>query len=286
MRPKKLFGWMLMVHHKRTPGASPSTFRWASQSTATFDDAVIVEGSDTRQKRLDERLRSVGFDPSELHDDRLAGSAAVRTYRSFVLPKSEKARAIADQPQRAATVAAQISYLARETIAKQTTWLVNRDTQERRTRHPVTIILDGLRSGENVGNILRTAETAGASVIACGTTPRPPHPAVLKAACNAAEKVDFHVVPDARTLVTNLQNQNVTVWALETTTNATSLFDMEVEPKSSLALVFGNELMGISPDVITLCDATVAIPTFGTKNSLNVASAVAVTVFEVLRQWY
>mmetsp|Transcript_13390 Transcript_13390/g.42317 ORF Transcript_13390/g.42317 Transcript_13390/m.42317 type:complete len:288 (+) Transcript_13390:72-935(+) len=259
----------------------------ASRSTATFDDAVLHEGSELRRARLDAALREVGVEPAQLDDGRLDGSAALRAYRSFVLPKSEAALAMAEMPRRAATVAAQIAYSVRETLAAHTDWLTNTDRTlaTRPAPLPLDVVLDGLRSGENVGNIIRTVETAGArSVVACGTTPAPPHPAVLKAACNAV--VDSRAEPSALDVVRSLQTEsNAVVWALETTDRSVSLFDLEIPRDRPLALVLGNELVGVHPDVLLAADAIVHIPTFGAKNSLNVASAAAVAIYEARRQW-
>ncbi|KAJ8604355.1 hypothetical protein CTAYLR_002542 [Chrysophaeum taylorii] len=263
--------------------------RRLSRSTATGEDAVFVEGSVERRARLDGALLDAGWDPARLEEDRrLEGSAALRMYRSFVLPKSEKALAIASQPQRARTVANQIAFLARETIAEQTAWLENRDREiaAGRPQHALDVILDGLRSGENVGNILRTFETAGArTAYACGTTPRPPNPAVLKAACRSAEYVDARHEPSALEVVRRLQRRNTTVLALETTPGrSVSLYDVRIPADAPVALVFGNELVGVAPEVLGAVDRIVHIPTFGTKNSLNVASAAAVAIFEVVRR--
>lgn len=258
-----------------------------SRSTATFEDKLFGEGSDARRKRLDSELRALGVDPSQLDwDTRLDGSAALRAYRSFVWPKSENALAMASQPSRSRTIAAQIAYSVRESVATHTEWLQNRDVTRltQRTPLPLDIVLDGLRSGENVGSIMRTVETAGArSIFACGTTPMPPVPAVQKAACNAV--VDISKEPCALDVVRELRNAGTIVWALETTRHSVSLYDTYAPTDKPLALVFGNELVGISPDVIEEADAVVRIPTFGTKNSLNVAAAAAVVIYEIVRRW-
>ncbi|KAH8067150.1 hypothetical protein JL721_7849 [Aureococcus anophagefferens] len=236
----------------------------ASRSTATTDDFVAdPAGAARRRARLDAALRDVGLDPASLDDDaRLRGSSALRTYRSFVLPKSLGALATAEAPQRAATIANQVAFQAREAVAAHEAWLVNVDraAAERPAEppHDLTVILDGLRSGENVGNVIRTCETAGARVLCCGTTPAPPTPAVLKAACNAAPFVDVRREP-------------------------VPLYDADLP--APLALVFGNELVGVHPDVLAACDGVVSLPTFGVKNSLNVASCAAAAVYEVVRRW-
>ena len=261
----------------------------ASRSTATTDDFVAdPAGAARRRARLDAALRDVGLDPASLDDDaRLRGSSALRTYRSFVLPKSLGALATAEAPQRAATIANQVAFQAREAVAAHEAWLVNVDraAAERPAEppHDLTVILDGLRSGENVGNVIRTCETAGARVLCCGTTPAPPTPAVLKAACNAAHFVDVRREPSTLDAVRALQGRGVAVYALETTRGSVPLYDADLP--APLALVFGNELVGVHPDVLAACDGVVSLPTFGVKNSLNVASCAAAAVYEVVRRW-
>lgn len=261
----------------------------SSRSTASFDDLVFSDGWEDRRDRLDEALKRVGVDPRVLETDpRLDGSPGLRAYRSFVLPKSEGAFAIANQPSRARTVAAQIAYFNRETVAEKTEWLVNWDraVAETSSKWPVDIVLDGIRSGENVGNIIRTCETASArSVSCCGTTPAPPHPTVLKAACKAV--VDVRSEPSAFETIKKMQSDSTIVWAIETEMKgkSVSLYDVDLPSKKDLAIVFGNELMGVSPDIIEAADAVVHIPTFGMKNSLNVASATAVVLYEIVRRY-
>ena len=101
----------------------------ASRSTATTDDFVAdPAGAARRRARPDAALRDVGLDPASLDDDaRLRGSSALRTYRSFVLPKSLGALATAEAPQRAATIANQVAFQAREAVAAHEAWLVNVD---------------------------------------------------------------------------------------------------------------------------------------------------------------
>jgi hypothetical protein len=140
---------------------------------------------------LHSELSKLGIDPHELenHQERF-GTAAIRTYNSFLLPKSVGALAVAESPTRPRVVANNISFLVKEFNADQERWLRNVDQIRRgkdelvgamaeNDKHPITIILDNIRSAHNVGNILRLAEAAQInSVRLCGMTPRPPHPKV------------------------------------------------------------------------------------------------------------
>jgi tRNA G18 (ribose-2'-O)-methylase SpoU len=149
---------------------------------------------------------------------------------------------------------------------------------------PLTIILDNVRSASNVGVIFRVAETAGVKeIITCGFTPHPPNPKLLKTALGAVEYVPTRHFDSTAQALETLQAEGVTVWACETTSDS-ELYS-NVEYPQNVGLIFGNEVIGVDTDVLTLCPKTLKIPMFGIKNSLNVGTAMSVLVFEVLRQW-
>ncbi|KAL7544997.1 hypothetical protein ACHAWF_008368, partial [Thalassiosira exigua] len=189
------------------PTTPPPRLVGSSRSTSDPDEGArrtsFAVGRDRRRAKLHAELAKVGIDPSKLESDPDEfGAAATRTYDSFLLPKSEGAFATAESPTRAKVAAANVAFLAREHRADRARWLRNVDRgrrgdgasddeasddeggagrarRGRRRRHPVSIVLDNVRSAHNVGNILRLAEAAGVeSVWLCGTTPRPPHPKV------------------------------------------------------------------------------------------------------------
>jgi 23S rRNA (guanosine2251-2'-O)-methyltransferase len=151
-------------------------------------------------------------------------------------------------------------------------------------KHPIHLVLDNLRSAFNVGSIFRTADTARlARVITCGYTAHPPHPKLDKTALGTLSYVATEHVDITRDAVVALRQEGIPVWGLETTSHS-RLYTKVAYPQP-LALVLGNEALGISLPVLEHCDQLIEIPMFGYKNSLNVAAAAAVVVFEVLRQW-
>ncbi len=151
-------------------------------------------------------------------------------------------------------------------------------------KHPLCVVLDELRSAFNVGSVFRTADTARLhSVVTCGYTAHPPHAKLEKTALGALAYVDTRHFADAGAAVETLRSEGFWIYGVETTSHSQSY--CAVAYPQPLALVFGNEALGVSPPVLCRCDALVQIPVFGFKNSLNVAAAVAVVVFEVLRQW-
>ena len=151
-------------------------------------------------------------------------------------------------------------------------------------KHPVHLVLDHLRSAFNVGSIFRTADTARlAEVVTCGYTAHPPHPKLDKTALGTLEYVPSRHFDTTLAAVDNLQAAGMAVWALETT--SASIAHTRVRYPRPVALVLGNEALGVDRAVLERCDGLIEIPMFGYKNSLNVAAACAVAVFEILRQW-
>ena len=158
------------------------------------------------------------------------------------------------------------------------------EEHRRLPKFPVTLVLDNLRSAFNVGSIFRTADTARIErVITCGYTAHPPHPRLEKTALGTLDYVDTTHRDSALLAVEELRRTGTPVWALETTSRSRT--HTSVKYPRPVALVLGNEALGVEEEVLRACDELVEIPVFGFKNSLNVASACAVVLFEILRQW-
>ncbi|MDP7633896.1 MAG: TrmH family RNA methyltransferase, partial [Candidatus Latescibacteria bacterium] len=141
-----------------------------------------------------------------------------------------------------------------------------------------------LRSAFNVGGLYRLADIARlAGLTTCGYTAHPPHPRLDKTALGTLDFVDDTHTETTLEAVSDFQSRGISVWAVETTSESRPY--TEVTYPQPLALVFGNEALGVDRDVLETCDGMIEIPVFGYKNSLNVASAAAVVVFEILRKW-
>ena len=161
---------------------------------------------------------------------------------------------------------------------------LSREAYERLPKHPLQLVLDNLRSAFNVGSIYRTADTARlAGILTCGYTAHPPHPKLEKTALGTLDYIRTEHFATTVTAVQSLRDQGIPVWALETTSHSKT-FTTVAYPRP-LALILGNEALGVSRDVLELADELVEIPMYGFKNSMNVAAAGAVVVFEILRQW-
>jgi len=150
-------------------------------------------------------------------------------------------------------------------------------------RRPIHIVLDNLRSAFNVGSIFRLADAArAAEVITCGYTACPPHHKLEQTSLGTTDSVPWRRFEDTVSALADLKGNGVQVVAVETARGAT-LFHRFVY-RFPVALVLGNEALGISEAALRMCDAVVEIPVFGYKNSINVATAAGVVLYGILRQ--
>jgi tRNA G18 (ribose-2'-O)-methylase SpoU len=151
-------------------------------------------------------------------------------------------------------------------------------------RRPLYVVLDNLRSAYNVGSIFRTCDAgAVAHLHLCGMSAHPPHTKISKTALGAQDYVPWTYHERVTRAIAALQADGVPVFAAEVAPGA-DLYHEFVWPQPA-AVVFGNEVDGISEKVRARCDGTVRIPMNGLKNSINVATAAGILIYEVLRQW-
>ena len=151
-------------------------------------------------------------------------------------------------------------------------------------RLPVSIWLDNVRSMYNVGAFFRTADGAGIErIFLSGITARPPMKEITKTALGAEERVPWIPVNQTGTQVTNLRNHNYEIAAIETSNRALDIF--EWMPRFPVCVIFGHEVEGLGQEMLQQCDTHVRIPMLGLKHSLNVASAGAIVMYELLRKY-
>jgi len=149
---------------------------------------------------------------------------------------------------------------------------------------PIVVILERIRSPFNAGSIIRCAEAAGCrDVVLTGYTPGPDHKNVMRAAMGAQELIGVAREDDPNQAVERLRNEGFHIVGLEVTDRSVPYHDFTFP--CPVALVVGNEELGISIHVLDRCDTLVHIPLLGAKNSLNVAQALAVVLFEIVRQF-
>lgn len=159
------------------------------------------------------------------------------------------------------------------------------DTLEKVNKLPVTVILNSIRSSYNVGSIFRTSDGAMIEKLyLCGYTPHPPKKEVLKTALGSQDSIEWEFEEDPIKVVKELKAKGYTICALEQTSNNISYNELQ-KSNLPLCLIVGNEISGVTQDLIDLCDVTIEIPQFGIKQSLNVAVAYGISIFE-LRKIY
>ena len=144
----------------------------------------------------------------------------------------------------------------------------------------VEVILDNIRSAHNVGSIFRSSDAFRIDrVWLCGITPVPPTAEIHKTALGAEDSVRWERKENAEDAVKALQAQGFTVFAVEQTEHSIKLGEFHCESGKKYAFVFGNEVDGVSQEVVNLCDASLEIPQFGTKHSLNVSVCAGVVLW-------
>ncbi len=147
----------------------------------------------------------------------------------------------------------------------------------------VRVLLDDVRSRHNVGSIFRTADAFGLEGITlCGFTPLPPHREIEKTALGATLSVPWTHVPRTIDAIIALKQEGYRVIAVEQTLGAVPLATWLPGPDEPLALIFGNELNGVSGEVIDACDQCLMVPQSGTKHSLNVSVCAGVVLWQAL----
>ena len=150
-------------------------------------------------------------------------------------------------------------------------------------RRPIHIVLDNLRSAFNVGSIFRLADAArAAEVIPCGYTAYPPHHKLEQTSLGTTDSVPWRRFDDTPSALADLKARGTQIVGVETARGASSYHRFKYD--FPVALVLGNEALGVSEAALMMCDAVVEIPVFGYKNSVNVATAASIVLYELLRQ--
>lgn len=158
------------------------------------------------------------------------------------------------------------------------------DAYRRQQKHPIVVVLDGVRSALNVGSVFRSCDAfAVRKLYLCGITATPPHREILKTAIGADATVEWEHTKTTATALTRLKAEGYHIIAVEQTDQSVPLYELTWPSSHPLALVLGNEVMGVSPEALALCDGAVEVPQYGTKHSLNVAVCAGVVLWEVLK---
>ena len=146
----------------------------------------------------------------------------------------------------------------------------------------IIIILDDIRSLNNIGSVFRTSDAFKVKKIyLCGITAQPPHREIQKTALGATETIDWEYRENIIDLIKELKQTETDIFAIEQVENSISLENFKPNKSKNTVLIFGNEVMGVSQEAINICDGFIEIPQFGTKHSLNISVSVGVVVWDV-----
>lgn len=146
---------------------------------------------------------------------------------------------------------------------------------------PLTVVLDNVRSLHNVGAVFRTCDAFRVErVCLCGITATPPNAEIHKTALGGEDSVDWQYFASATEAVAQLHDEGYLVWSVEQAEGSVMLQHLCPDSSRRHAVVLGNEVKGVSQDVVDLSDGCIEIPQFGTKHSLNVSVAAGIVIWE------
>jgi tRNA G18 (ribose-2'-O)-methylase SpoU len=147
---------------------------------------------------------------------------------------------------------------------------------------PIVIVLDNIRSLNNIGSVFRTSDAfLIEKIYLCGITATPPHKDIHKTALGSTDTVAWEYVEDTMDLIKQLKSQNIKICAIEQAEQATLLDAFSPVKDTTYALVFGNEVKGVSQQVVSASDMVLEIPQFGTKHSLNISVSAGIVIWDV-----
>ncbi len=150
---------------------------------------------------------------------------------------------------------------------------------------PIIVVLDNIRSLNNIGSVFRTSDAfLIEKIYLCGICATPPNKEIHKTALGATESVNWEYVEDTLTLVEKLKAENVKVLAIEQAENATKLDTFYPNKDEKYAIVMGNEVKGVQQDVVSASDLCIEIPQLGTKHSLNISVTTGVVLWDIFQK--
>lgn len=147
---------------------------------------------------------------------------------------------------------------------------------------PLIIVLDNIRSLNNIGSVFRTADAfLVEKIYLCGITAQPPHKDIHKTALGATETVDWEYQENTLELVEKLKRENITILSIEQAENAVMLDKFTPSEHQKYAVIFGNEVKGVDQKVVNASDVVIEIPQYGTKHSLNISVSAGVVIWDL-----
>ena len=156
---------------------------------------------------------------------------------------------------------------------------------KRAKKTPLIVILDNIRSLNNIGSVFRTSDAfLIEKIYLCGITAKPPHKDIHKTALGATDSVEWEHVEDTIELVKKLQAEGILVASIEQAEKSVQLQNFAPSKNKKLAIIFGNEVKGVQQQIVSISDYCIEIPQYGTKHSLNISVSCGVVLWELFNK--
>ena len=156
---------------------------------------------------------------------------------------------------------------------------------KRAKKTPLIVILDNIRSLNNIGSVFRTSDAfLIEKIYLCGITAKPPHKDIHKTALGATDSVEWEHVEDTFKLIKKLQAEGILVASIEQAENSVQLQNFTPSKNKKLAIIFGNEVKGVQQQIVSISDYCIEIPQYGTKHSLNISVSCGVVLWDLFNK--
>ncbi len=163
---------------------------------------------------------------------------------------------------------------------------INIDEFKRSKKSPLVVVLDNIRSLNNIGSVFRSSDAFLVEVIyLCGITAQPPHKDIHKTALGATESVDWKYFENTLDAISHLKKEGYKIVSVEQTEQSIFLQDFKIQTKEKYALILGHEVKGVAQNVIDASDYVLEIPQYGTKHSFNISVTTGIVLWELFKQF-
>lgn len=159
------------------------------------------------------------------------------------------------------------------------------DEFKKATKTPLIVILDNVRSLNNIGSVFRTCDAfLIEKIFLCGITATPPNKEIHKTALGATESVDWEYVESTISVVERLKSEGIRVISVEQTEKSIMLNNFQPNSATKYAVIFGNEVKGVEQEVVSASDGVIEIPQYGTKHSLNISVSAGIVIWDLWKK--
>ncbi len=159
------------------------------------------------------------------------------------------------------------------------------DDFKKTTKIPLVVVLDDIRSLNNIGSVFRTSDAFLVQKIhLCGISAVPPHREIQKTALGATESVDWEYYQTIQDSIADLKDQNFKIFAIEQADESISLEDLKIAKNDKIAIILGNEIKGVNESIINNINGCIELPQFGTKHSLNISVCAGIVIYQLFQK--